>query len=147
MTHQLPSDLTVLSSAHQHAELNALTHRALQALQDPAVGRRQLGKLFDDLQRRLSEHFRHEEAEGYFDDEVQQAPQLRARAQQLLDQHPQLALKFGSICHAMTLDEERSWRGSVQVSYAEFLAAFRLHEAAENELLQDAYNHDSGAVD
>ena len=44
-------------------------------------------------------------------------------------------------------EPEQVWRKDCDVLFDEFLRRFLAHEAAEHELMQDAYSHDLGAKD
>jgi hypothetical protein len=108
--------------------------------------------LLGELRDQLAMHFALEEAFGYFEDAVSQAPQLCERAQVLRGQHPEL---FTELCTLVEEAEESAvsnlslerWSHRLIVAFRRFDRRLREHELGENELIFAAFDDDIGVGD
>ena len=96
-------------------------------------------------------HFALEDAYGYFDDAIAEAPRLSEQAEVLRRQHDDLFLQICELVEAaeQLLYGERAERGraTLAVSYRDFHTAFHVHESRENELILEAFDSDIGVGD
>jgi len=108
--------------------------------------------LLGELRDQLAMHFALEEAFGYFEDAVAQAPRLCERAQILRDQHGEL---FMELCELVEEAEEAAfsytpayrWSHRLIVAFRRFEHRLRDHEHGENELILTAFDDDLGVGD
>jgi hypothetical protein len=102
-----------------------------------------------ELADRLQAHFSHEEeAEGFFDTLIDQAPRLKAKADALIEEHAALSRELEKIQrHAQANVASADWWSSLSDEFDSFWQLFRRHERTENDLVQVAFNHDLGAED
>jgi len=112
---------------------------------------RVLSDTLDELRDQLALHFALEDAYGYFEDAVLQAPRLCQRAEALRGEHVDL---FRSICQladrADELMHERPSTRSVHQlcnGLREFIHRFAVHERQEDELIMAAFEDDIGVGD
>jgi hypothetical protein len=142
----------------QNGQLHALLadHASLrQALEkvSETISRRQqppavVAEMIDEAVDRVLAHFRHEERGGHLSLAMDAAPHLGVRADGLLQEHAELARTLADIqWHVRTAPGSSAWWDQLHEMYQRFLRAFLAHEAAENRLLQAAYNEDIGAED
>lgn len=104
--------------------------------------------VFHDLAQRILEHFEHEEHGGYFAEATEHAPRLKRRANELLDQHLQMASHVERLQElAATKKTSDEWWHVLQDEFGRFLECFRAHETAEDRLIQEAYGDDIGTGD
>jgi hemerythrin len=93
----------------------------------------------------IAEHFRFEEQNGYLDSVRKGEPRLERTVQQLALEHCQLMQSLNAL-----LDRAKAG-GSSDVKFKEevrkWVQRVRLHEAHENDLVQDAFDFDVGAED
>ncbi len=114
----------------------------------------QVGKFADvlsALRDQLAMHFALEEAYGYFDDAVTEAPRLSTRASRLRDEHREL---FTGLCRLLDQVEHARLRhgkhrvpAKIEQVFTEFHQAFQRHESDENALILEAFNDDIGTGD
>jgi hypothetical protein len=117
----------------------------------PRVSRRQLHDVLARLRDQLALHFALEEAYGYFEDAIEVAPRLSIKADRLRGQHADFYVEICDIAdHAeRLLHREVPARSFTHVvaRFDDFCEALRRHEAAENQLIQQAFNEDLGGWD
>jgi iron-sulfur cluster repair protein YtfE (RIC family) len=93
----------------------------------------------------LTEHFRFEEQTGYMDALREQQPRLEHAISQLVQEHRQLTQRLAELRteagHAERLDD------ALREKIREWIRHVLLHEAHENDLVQDAVNLDIGTKD
>ncbi|MEM1068057.1 MAG: hemerythrin domain-containing protein [Planctomycetota bacterium] len=109
----------------------------------------ELVTLLEQLCDQMALHFSLEEAYGYFDDAVTDAPQLSIDAECLRSQHPAL---FKMIRGLADQSPEVSTENGDQVdqflqAYHSFRHEFAEHEEAELKLILDALDDDLGVGD
>ena len=108
-------------------------------------------KLLHDLRDQLAMHFALEEAFGYFEDAVREAPQLSCAAESLRQDHARL---FQYACRLAELAERLSYSHAnhhyhqrLAEAFREFDTDFCLHESRENALIVQALQDDIGVGD
>jgi hemerythrin len=131
----------------EHAELGRLVSELRAALADQG-NVAALSALLERLKAELVEHFAIEEAGGYFNEVLTEAPRLKANADLLLGQHEELMQKLKSLCNAAkhAAVSEEKWAQLVANANG-FIASLIEHERGENYLLQEAYERDIGPED
>lgn len=96
----------------------------------------------------LEDHFRTEEAGGFFDQITDQAPRLSSRADKLCHEHQQMLDSAKSLVkQAIDGDGSEGWRDKMGAAFHDFGRSLMHHESEENELLQQAYTDDIGDKD
>lgn len=133
----------------QHRELRALLARIDQAFQRPTATVEEISQLLGQLGDRLVYHFTSEEEGGYFAEALTHAPQLIAKANALLDQHPKMCTKAKALKVELhraeaSIDE---WRTRTAELFWAFRDELLRHEMQENVLIQEAYQRDMGVND
>jgi len=134
--------------------LRGLLELLREIVSDPAALERH-GETFTrgacDLRDQLALHFSLEEAFGYFEDAIAQAPRLSSQAAQLRSEHEGL---FVEACELAELAEEcRYERPTHRVPrrlaqrFRQFDRRFLAHEARENRLILEAFDDDIGVGD
>jgi len=123
-----------------HAMLNKhAEHDVTQSEVDEATSVVQ--SLYDQMRK----HFEQEEEGGYLEEAITRVPTLAALAEVLQQQHAELSRLAGQM-----LADARSTERPVDVwvrlkaDYARFAKMLLGHEAAENKLLERAFNEDLG---
>ena len=111
----------------------------------------QTARLLGQLRDQLATHFALEESFGYFEQAVDVAPHLSERADVLRSEHQSLSR---AICDLTDEAEQLCFtkpagnvHGPLGLRYRTFHQQFEVHEAGENELIQQAYNDDLGVGD
>jgi hypothetical protein len=104
-----------------------------------------------DLRDQLAMHFALEDAYGYFENAIGQAPRLSEQAELLRAQHDELFLEMCELveeAEKLLYDETpaRS-RTEMAVRFYRFHALFQEHEIRENELIFEAFDDDIGVGD
>jgi hypothetical protein len=100
------------------------------------------------LARELDEHFRHEEAGGFFAEVLEAAPELQDRVESLRQQHRQLREMVRGLrgtCRWACV--ESGARTGWLAAFADFHRLFDQHESAEHSLLHESLLRDMGAAD
>ncbi len=110
-----------------------------------------LAKLLGDFRDQLAFHFTLEEAYGFFDDAIEEAPQISRKVTLLKYQHVQL---FDRACSLAAKAEEIAGESPCLRAVARLrrdiralLARLQEHERAENRLIMDVLNVDLGVGD
>lgn len=133
---------------NEHADLRELLARIQRALHVRHPNRSEISTLVRLLSHMIREHFSHEESGGYFADAIEVAPQLHARAEQLLREHPAILAQLVAFEESVAggRETEPCWP-SLEGMLTRFIESLAAHEAAENALLQQAHGHDIGTKD
>ncbi len=133
----------------EHAELKLLLGEIDKALETRSVTVDEVGQLLGRLGDRLVKHFALEESGGYFAEALLHAPQLLAKANALLAQHPKMCNRAGEIVTEIgsTRSSGGDWWQQTRTKFAAFRDELLRHERSENVLLQEAYTQDLGAHD
>jgi hypothetical protein len=108
--------------------------------------------LLGELRDQLAVHFTLEEAFGYFEDAIEQAPRLCEKAHALREQHAEL---FTELCllveeaadSAASKIPLQRWSHRLIVAFRRFDRRLRQHEHEENELILAAFDDDIGVGD
>lgn len=137
------------SHISQHRELKALLARIDEAFQKPSSSIDEIGQLLGQLGDRLVHHFTCEEEGGYFAEALVHAPQLLAKANTLLAQHPKMCTQAKGLTMELQLGKTPNvdWRTRTATLFAAFRDELLRHEKQENVLLQEAYQRDIGIND
>lgn len=131
-----------------HQELKALLERIDQVLAARSSGIEEACHLLAQLGDQLVKHFALEEREGYFEEAVLHAPQLVAKVNRLLAQHPKMCTQAQSlVAEATTRSGHQDWWDTTRTLFLSFREELLRHERAEDRLLQEAYNLDIGSHD
>jgi hypothetical protein len=143
-----PPCASVREFYEQHEHLS----RVLAELGGAISGRRgapsDMAASLTGLREHVEAHIALEESDGYFHEAIAHAPRLKARADRLQQDHPQLALLLDEIvAFAGSGDGSESWWLRLAALFEEFGRRVRGHEQNENQLLQEAYTEDVGAAD
>lgn len=102
----------------------------------------------DELGRHLREHFAEEEAGGYMEEALALAPRFGPQAERLLKEHPTMLQQVGRLVELARCCCEQAQQGPELSRLArEFFATLRAHDAAENQIIQEAFNTDLGLND
>ena len=103
------------------------------------------------LRDQLSMHFALEDAYGYFEDAIAEAPRLSEQAEMLRNEHGDLYLEM---CDLVEQGEQllydhlpRRYMTELAISFYAFHARFQEHETRENELIFSAFDDDIGVGD
>lgn len=144
-----PFEIYVHGVRADHAELETID-RALRASLD--AGERaqwkpeatlEILKQLESMSQHLERHFANEEAGGYMEEALALAPRFSSQAAQLLKQHAHLNQSFAQLLSAAqrVKDSPESWSCLTQ-QIVELLKKLEAHEAAENRIMQEAFNVD-----
>ena len=140
-----PESVQQLFDEHQHLrDLLESVRASVAAPQSSAA----VSEMIGELAGQVTEHFRQEEAGGYFTDVIQHAPRLASRVASLQKQHSLLADQLERLRQqaARTPPGGDAWQ-DLTGSFEQFCVTFNKHELAENQLLQQAYTDDIGVDD
>ncbi|MGE5194577.1 MAG: hypothetical protein ACM3U2_18960 [Deltaproteobacteria bacterium] len=144
------------SAAHALFEKMSKQHDLLEqtwsglrtGLKGDRVDQQAVLRQLQQLGKQLDEHFRFEEADGYFDEVVAKAPHLQRQADHLRGQHAEM---LGAVARlqasAGRLAAEPAQLAALRGLFEEISKTFLEHEAAEGRLLEDAYCSDTTAID
>ena len=142
---EIKDDAEELRGLFRRLEVNLLVESP------PRVSRRHLHSSLSELRDQLAMHFTLEEAFGYFEDAIDVAPWLSMKADQLRGEHDAF---YNDVCEIVDQSEQLLHRevpgnqlGRVIRRFGDFLAMFRKHESAENQMIQQAFNEDLGGWD
>ena len=142
------SDDSVRKVEQQHEEIRqaiAEIHRILPQRDATAT---QLAERLSRFCTVLEEHFRTEEADGFFDQITDQAPRLSPRADKLCQEHQQMLDHAKALVkQAIDGDGSSTWRTALSESFHGFSKSLMHHESEENDLLHQAYSEDIGSKD
>jgi hypothetical protein len=132
----------------EHAHLQQSLGALREAVWRTEPSAQEVIPLAEELAAELEAHFAHEESGGLFAGMTEAAPNLAARASDLVAQHEALTRQFsGFVEFAAAGGPLLTWRDGLRDRLAAFLADFARHEAEENRLIQEAYARDLGLAD
>ncbi len=132
----------------EHRELQELLERIDEALAAKTASIEAVGQLLGELGDRLVRHFSAEEEGGYFSEALLHAPQLVARANDLMAQHPKMCSRARDLLVELEPGKPaKDWWQETRERYDAFRAELVQHERGENRLIQEAYNRDMGPSD
>ncbi len=108
-------------------------------------------QLLEQLRDQLATHFTLEEACGYLETSLEEAPELSCKAAQLRNEHGPLFLQICEICElcaqGIHTRSGRRWLGRVAMRFWQFDVRFRKHEQQEEALILEAFHQDTGVGD
>ncbi|MCE9551765.1 MAG: hemerythrin domain-containing protein [Planctomycetes bacterium] len=144
----------LLEIKEDNRQLKDVLRKCKQLLRNPCTQRsdvRQWTDSLSELRDQLAMHFALEDAYGYFEDAVMQAPRLCQRAESLHQQHIGL---FLDICRiADSADRLLHHKHAVQQirhlsdAFFAFVEQFETHEHLEDALIMAAFEDDIGVGD
>lgn len=148
MSTTLISECAIDAIAEEHHELEALYERICNTLADRSECLETVRDLFQEMAQRVRRHFENEEQGGYFREIVELAPRCADKADQLEREHAELM----EVAEQLARDirharETQVWRLAIRLDFENFIRRCEEHEAAETELVQEAYLQDIGAQD
>lgn len=102
----------------------------------------------EELRDQLAAHFEAEESHGYFTEALARAPHLIHPADHLRCEHRELLAAFDRVLNEFRPAEssQASWSATRQ-QFELLTQKLQSHEHAENELLLDAVDDETGTVD
>jgi hemerythrin len=105
--------------------------------------------LLDELIDQLGLHFSLEEAYGYFEVALEEAPRFHEPALKLRDQHRELYLMLQKIAEsaANACEKPEPQMNPIADQFSAFHTALKAHESAELSLIVEAMNRDMGFGD
>jgi hemerythrin len=137
-----------------HLELRALVRgieKLLEAAEAAGWGKAEVHELLlaiENLGRHLRQHFAEEEAGGYMEEALALAPRFGPQAQRLVNEHPVMLEQMDHLTELARRCYEQGQAGAELCGrLREFFATLRAHDAAENRILQEAFNTDLGLND
>lgn len=132
----------------EHRTLKGLLGQIEQALGQRTASIDEVSHLLAQFGDQLVKHFALEEEGSYFSELMLRAPQLVARANALMAQHPKICTQVRDLVVDLKLDQSPSdWWEETSRRFDAFKAELLRHESGENGLLQEAYTQDLGAHD
>ncbi len=140
-----PIDQAYQTMLEQHRALKDLLGRIDTALRERSATMEQVGRMLGELGDKLVKHFALEESGGYFGEALLHAPRLVSRANDLMAQHPKMAVEAKSIVPLGASAED--WWAETAKRFEAFTKELLLHEQREDRLLQEAYTNDIEAGD
>jgi hemerythrin len=132
----------------EHRELHHAFEKVREHLSSKDTSQGRLAeaiRLLTELRDRLSQHFSQEENGGYLEEAITRLPRLEPQAAVLQRQHGE----FLDAANQLLRDARRPislaelWNG-LRDGYSRLMKRLEAHEAAENKLLQTAFNEDMG---
>jgi uncharacterized protein YyaL (SSP411 family) len=149
MAAEEPQSKSLASLLAQHRELRSLLETIDRALEERTATVEEVAQMLGQLGDRLVKHFALEEEGGYFTEALLHAPQLVARANALLAQHPRIRSRAVEIALEVRTRQalEGDWWEQTQSRFHALRDELLRHETHENGLLQEAYTRDLGSHD
>ena len=138
-------------AVNEHRELHAAVQHIEETLHQcepcEATAERlaEAKQLIVTLRDHLAHHFAQEEQGGYLEEAIIRVPQMSHQADMLQRQHAEfLRLANNMLADAQAgVPQPTAWR-NLKADYLQFAKRLKAHEAAENALLQRAFNEDNG---
>ena len=132
----------------EHRALRKLLAQIEQELTKKSSPVTEVGDLLGQLGDRLVRHFAFEEEEGYFSDAVSRSPQLVAKANDLMAQHPKMCARVRDLTIQIGPSPSApDWWEETRTRFLAFKEELLKHERTEDALIQEAYNRDIGSHD
>ena len=131
-----------------HCELVGLMGEIRHALATDGREADEMSRLIARLCNEVESHFLCEEKGGYLAEAIRQAPHLKFRAEKLHKQH---AVLLEQVRRLRDLTHEQlgahDWWQRVDKLFDTFTDELLTHEAHEDDLVQQAFAHDTGRGD
>ena len=132
----------------EHRDLLAIVRRIRQAIGDRRGGKSGLPTMLAELSAHLSTHFAFESDGGYLNEALENAPRLQGRADALEAQHPKLLTLVMELRQQVNEGTESdAWWEHIEQRFADFSKMLIEHESGENQLVQEAFDRDTGSQD
>jgi iron-sulfur cluster repair protein YtfE (RIC family) len=144
-----PGDIPASSRiAAQHGHLRDMIGQIQATLTNRPDRRDVIVHEIAALLKELEVHFHEEEDAGFFDQIDACAPQLTSETARLKEEHQVLLKQMRSLTAlAETCEGSDPWWERLKTDFHQFSLTIMHHEAAENQLLQRAFNEDIGSHD
>ncbi len=130
-----------------HRALKALLQQIDDALTGKTAPIAEVSDLLARLGDHLVKHFALEEHGGYFAEALLRAPQLVAKANELLAQHPKMSTQARDLVDLSPVQDSDRWWQETRQRFDAFKTELLKHERHEDQLLQEAYTQDIGSHD
>lgn len=132
----------------QHRQLASLLEQIESALTQRSSPINDVVDLIGQLGHQLTKHFQSEEAGGYFEEALDEAPQLFDRANALMLQHPKMTQSARKLVEAADpeTDPDLWWQQTTE-RFEALRVELKKHEREEDRLIQEAYTRDIGSHD
>jgi iron-sulfur cluster repair protein YtfE (RIC family) len=117
---------------------------------DVYVPSQKLASALRDFQSHLLQHFALEEQNGYLMEAADEAPQYAQRLEELQLQHGEMLGRITDLrrrVRSNTGTEPAEVWSQMSATFESFLGELNRHETAENEIVQQAFDEDTGAAD
>jgi hypothetical protein len=125
-------------------EIISLLDNTAAANANGALAERAIYRI-DSLAEKLQQHFAQEEEGGYLEEAIARLPSLAPQAAVLQRQHAEFTrVAAGLLSDAKAATTPAACWAALQTGFKAFSKKLLAHEAAENSLLQRAYNVDLG---
>ena len=135
---------------HQLRELLQETTVMLSGPRRKRIPARQIVDQLWRLRDQLAMHFALEDAYGYFQDAILEAPRLSQQAERLHAEHDDLFLQVCELieeAEKLLYGEPGPKQTEIAVKFYQFHAQLQEHETRENELILEAFDDDIGVGD
>lgn len=142
-----PKSVTYSKVLEDHRALKALLQQIESALAGQTATIAEVGDLLARLGDDLVKHFALEEDGGYFSEAMLRAPQLLAKANELVAQHPKMCTLARDLVDLGPVQKSDDWWQETRRRFQAFKAELLKHERHEDQLIQEAYNQDLGSHD
>ena len=130
-----------------HLALKKLMQQIDDALASHTATVAAVSDLLARLGDNLVKHFALEEEGGYFAEALLRSPQLLAKANDLLTQHPKMCTLARDLVDISPVQDNERWWQETRQRFQAFKAELLKHERNEDQLLQEAYTQDLGSHD
>ncbi len=148
MSRYRASDMRVESLNEEHGFLRAWMVSLRQEFLAPETTAGQALAWVTRLRAALVDHFNQEESGGYFAELIAVAPRLSTRAETLEREHVLLLASLDEIqADLRQASPLAPPLASVVERFTTLAGAFLAHEAAENDLVQSAFEDELGTAD
>ena len=132
----------------EHRDLLAIIRRIHDALDTHQGGKSSLPGILGELAAHLTSHFAFECEDGYLSEALENAPHLQPQADALEGQHPELLSAVMQLREQINRQgESEVWWEELSQSFESFSKSLIEHERAENHLVQEALDRDTGSKD
>ncbi len=148
MTSESPEFEKFQKIQEEHRQLASLLEQIESALTERSGPISDVVDLIGQLGHQLTKHFQSEEAGGYFEEALDEAPQLFERANALMLQHPKMTKSARKLAEAADpdVDPDLWWEQTAQ-HFEALRVELKKHEREEDRLIQEAYTRDIGSND
>lgn len=142
----LPTTSFCQELRQEHASL--LDHLAQLEQAIESANGTTVANLLKAMQQHLLRHFGFEEQDGYMNHILDRAPQLHRKVEGLLAEHREMAHELADLIAATnTLSSQAPLPGAFRHRVRQLLIKVRIHEAHENQLVQETTNQELGTED